>query len=79
MRQGEFLAGPIHWYGEKTKEEEDWFHDVLNEHRCARCHQLAKKELAQALLEKIGVAVEQSQMATLTKADIVGFLEDLKA
>ncbi|PJE51767.1 hypothetical protein COV28_01745 [candidate division WWE3 bacterium CG10_big_fil_rev_8_21_14_0_10_48_23] len=79
VRGEQFLAGPIHWYGEKTEEEKNWVHDVLNVHRCDRCYLLAKKELAQALLEKIRATVEQFQMATLTEADIAGFLEELIA
>lgn len=75
----QFLAGPIHWCGEKTKEEENWIHDVLDEHRCDRCYLLAKKELAQALREKIRTRVEKFSMATLTEADIVSFLEELAA
>lgn len=76
---GQFVASPIHWAGEEIEEEKIWSHDVLNAHRCERCHLLAKKELSQALLEKIRATVEQFQMATLTEADIAGLLEELIA
>lgn len=56
---GRFVAGPIHWAGEKIKEEEDWSHDVLNAHRCERCHLLAKKELARTLRDELRALKEE--------------------
>lgn len=79
FRRGKFLAGPIHWVGEKIEEEKIWSHDVLSVHRCERCRQLAKEELAQALLAEIGAKGEHFQRADFTEADIVGFLEELTA
>lgn len=76
---GQFVAGPIHWAGEEIEEEKIWSHDVLHAHRCDRCYLLAKKELAQALLQKIRARVEEFQMATLTEADIASSLEELTA
>lgn len=67
----QFVMGPIRWARERVKEEEDWMHDVLVEHRCERCLQLAREELACDLLTKIEEGTEITE--------IVGFLEELLA
>lgn len=70
MPHSQFAAGPIHWAGEETEEEANWKHDVLNEHRCERCRELAQVELVQTLLGEIeggaGLAKVVSLLEELT-------------
>ncbi len=67
----QLVMGPIRWAGERVKEEEDWMHDVLTEHCCERCRQLAREGLACDLLAKIEEGTEITE--------IVSFLELLLA
>jgi len=72
VRSSEFVAGPVHWLGEETEEENNWFHDVLNQHVCRRCVELGMIKLAEIIKD----GIEEGADLETIRALVLKVLED---